>query len=80
MFKITQSTTGLNEPSCATLTQNKTPNKLQGSFLDDMHERSIDCEVMLHYDGELNIGVKFGALCLTKHVASIREKHQGRDF
>ena len=49
----------MNHP-CITLTRNKTGNKLQRSFLDDMHKRSIDCKVMLHYDGKLNIGVKLG--------------------
>ena len=41
-----------------TLTQNKTLNKACGSFLYDVCDRYIDYKGMLHYDGELNIGVK----------------------
>ena len=42
------------------------PKNVQGSFLDGMYKRSIDCKVMLHYDGKLNIGVKLGVVaCFT---------------
>ena len=43
-----------------------------------MYKRSIDCKVMLHYDGKLCIGIKLGDVscftvfyrffCLIKHV------------
>ena len=62
MFKTTQSTTRLNEPPCVTLTHTKTPKKIKGSFLDGAQKRSIDCKVMLCYDGKLNIGVKLGVV------------------
>ena len=66
MFKSAQSTTRLNEPPRITLTHNKTPNKLQRSFIDCVYKRYIDCKVMLHYDGKLNIGVKLGSVgCFT---------------
>ena len=70
MFKITKSTTRLNELSCTTLAHNETTRKSQESFLDGVQKRSLDYKFMLHWDFKLNFDVKLGIVACFAYLSA----------